>query len=110
MSSSIPVVSILVARFLRSNNYSETLDTFIREAGLPPDAGSIGVKHDDAPPRIGSDVDDIAAAEHWTLESIIQEKKKYDQSLRFERYGDDGVGMKDGWRIPGKDYFFAHRI
>jgi hypothetical protein len=99
MASSIPVAHILVARFLRSNNYSETLDIFIREAGLPPDAGSIGVKHDVGSTQTG---DDAEGAEHWTLESIVQEKKKYDQSLRFERYGDNGVGKKDGWKMPGK--------
>lgn len=77
------LASIIVARFLRSNNYNETLNTFIREAGLPSDAGAIN------------------NVEQWTLEGIIQEKKKFDQSLSFERHGDSQV-KKDEWSMPGE--------
>lgn len=87
-SSESVLASILVARFLRSNNYSETLDTFIREAGLPP---SIYLDK-------STEADSVA---QWTLEGIIQEKKKFDRSLSFERYGDSQF-KKDEWSMPGK--------
>ncbi|KAL1970502.1 hypothetical protein VTN77DRAFT_4146 [Rasamsonia byssochlamydoides] len=93
-SSSIPLASLLVARFLRSNNYAATLDTFIREAGLPPDAGGT---------RTDTTTGDRSSAEYddWTLEGVIQEKKTFDQSLRFERYGDDdGSARREGWSVP----------
>lgn len=84
------LASILVARFLRSNNYHETLDTFIREAGLPSDAGLVTRKSSD----------EAGGLDKWTLESIIQEKKRFDQTLSFERYGDSQA--KDEWSVPGK--------
>lgn len=84
------LASTLVARFLRSNNYHDTLDTFIREAGLPSDAGAVNRNKSD-------EADGI---DKWTLEGIIQEKKKFDQTLSFERYGDSLA--KDEWSVPGK--------
>ncbi|KAF3399690.1 hypothetical protein DPV78_007189 [Talaromyces pinophilus] len=82
------LASIIVARFLRSNNYNETLHTFIREAGLPSDAGVVN----------RNKADEVDGVDKWTLESIIQEKKKFDQTLSFERYGDSQA--KDEWSVP----------
>ncbi|KAH0131701.1 hypothetical protein KCU67_g16728, partial [Aureobasidium melanogenum] len=68
--------AIIVARFLKANSYDETLDAFIREAGLPPSAGSTN-KGD------------------LTIEKILEEKRTFDMSLQFERLGtDDGA---HGW-------------
>ncbi|THX34510.1 WD40 repeat-like protein [Aureobasidium pullulans] len=68
--------AIIVARFLKANSYDETLDTFIREAGLPPSAGS-------------TNRGDL------TIEKILEEKQTFDMSLQFERLGtDDGA---HGW-------------
>lgn len=85
------LASILVARFLRSNNYHETLDIFIREAGLPSDAGVVNMNK----------LDESDGVDKWTLEGIIREKKRFDQTLSFERYGHLPV-KKDGWSVPGK--------
>lgn len=98
-SSSIPLASLLVARFLRYNNYAATLETFIREAGLPPDAGSTSTEQNGRGGRYEYD--------DWTLEGVIQEKKTFDQSLRFERYGDDDDDdgrKRDRWSVPGEYY------
>ncbi|OGM45500.1 hypothetical protein ABOM_006511 [Aspergillus bombycis] len=81
-SQSPQLASILVARFLRSNNYAETLDAFIREAGLPADAGQ---------------VTDNKEGNNWTIESVLEEKKAFDQTLGFERYGEEA---KDEWSVP----------
>ncbi|KAE8350218.1 WD40-repeat-containing domain protein [Aspergillus coremiiformis] len=77
------LASILVARFLRTNNYSETLDAFIREAGLPANAGQ--VKENDK-------------EKNWTIESVLEEKKVFDRTLEFERYGEKEE--KDVWTVP----------
>lgn len=77
-----PLPTILVARFLRSNNYSETLDAFIREAGLPKDVGH-------------------SSRGNWTIEGVLQEKRTFDQSVNFERYGENDK-EKDVWSEPGK--------
>lgn len=90
-TQSPPLASLLVARFLRSNNYTETLDAFIREAGLPSDAGQTTEKALSSEP---------AGAGQWTLESIIQEKKTFDQSLTFERH-DESTSAKDEWTSLG---------
>lgn len=92
------LASILVARFLRSNNYHETLDTFIREAGLPSDAGLFGQSRNADGLAQSTNTADIG---QWTLEGIIQEKKRFDQTLSFERHGDLG-SKKDEWSLPGK--------
>ncbi|KAE8411792.1 hypothetical protein BDV36DRAFT_301517 [Aspergillus pseudocaelatus] len=81
-SQSPPLASILVARFLRTNNYAETLNSFIREAGLPADAGQ---------------VTDNQEGTNWTIESVLEEKKAFDQTLGFERYGED---ENDEWSVP----------
>ncbi|KAL1846185.1 hypothetical protein Plec18170_009301 [Paecilomyces lecythidis] len=83
----LPLASILVARFLRSNNYTETLDAFIREAGLPSNAGQVNSKTE--------------GADGWTIESVIEEKKAFDQTVNFERYGDEDAREKrDRWSSP----------
>ncbi|KAJ5486618.1 hypothetical protein N7530_000918 [Penicillium desertorum] len=65
--------SAIVARFLRSNNYSETLKAFLREADLAPDVGQTS----------GDDTN------NWTIQSLLEEKNTYDQTVNFERYGED---------------------
>lgn len=85
---SASLASTLVARFLRSNNYTHTLDAFIREAGLPADAGQITAKDD-------------SDENSWTIEGILEEKKKYDKSISFERYGDGGKENVK-WSTPGE--------
>ncbi|KKZ59160.1 hypothetical protein EMCG_05458 [[Emmonsia] crescens] len=74
---------ILVARFLRSNNYEQTLATFLEEAGLPPTTGASTLESGD---------------ENWTIEKIMEEKNVFDKSLAFERVA-RGEGQ-DGWKIP----------
>ncbi|MCJ1380317.1 hypothetical protein MMC17_003420 [Xylographa soralifera] len=71
--------AIIVARFLKANHYDQTLDAFISEAGLEPDAGSI-------------EKGDL------TIEKILEEKKVFDLSVRFEKFG-DGDG-EWGWTVP----------
>jgi hypothetical protein len=60
---------------------TQTLNAFIGEAGLSQDAGDTE----------GGDL---------TLETLLDEKNKFDLSLRFEKLGveDD----KLGWSRPGK--------
>ncbi|KAJ5996041.1 hypothetical protein N7522_007701 [Penicillium canescens] len=67
------LANALVARFLRTNDHTETLKAFIREAGLAPDVGQTS----------GGDTN------NWTIQSLLEEKQTYDQSVNFERYGDD---------------------
>ncbi|KAJ5542558.1 hypothetical protein N7535_004980 [Penicillium sp. DV-2018c] len=64
------LASALVARFLRTKGYSETLKAFIREAELAPDVGQIS----------GDDTN------NWTIHSLLEEKETYDQTVAFERY------------------------
>ncbi|KAF9734992.1 hypothetical protein PMIN06_009338 [Paraphaeosphaeria minitans] len=72
----LPTIAELVAHFLRSNGYTETLAVFISEAELPVDTGS---RNPD-----------------FTIEQILQEKKTFDTSLNFERLGLEDNGRK--WR------------
>ncbi len=58
----------------------QTLTSFLCEAGLPPDAGSISK---------GS----------LTIEKILEEKKLFDLSVRFEKLGTGNE--KKGWSKPG---------
>ncbi|KAL1956865.1 hypothetical protein VTO42DRAFT_6713 [Malbranchea cinnamomea] len=83
-SDSIITPSILIARFLRANNYRDTLSAFIREAGLPQDVG-LGV---------GGESDT------WTIEEIIEEKKAFDKTLNFERLGNEREDSQDSWTVP----------
>ncbi|RAQ71397.1 hypothetical protein COH20_003513 [Aspergillus flavus] len=80
-SQNPPLASILVARFLRTNNYAETLNAFIREAGLPANAGQVTDQEEN----------------NWTIESVLEEKKAFDQTQHFERYGQS---EKDEWSVP----------
>lgn len=79
------LASALVARFLRTNNYSDTLQAFIREAGLPSDVGQSS----------GDDTN------HWSIQSLLEEKKTFDHSANFERYGEESE-ENDQWRVPGE--------
>ena len=58
----------------------ETLDAFLGEAGLSPDAGS--VKKGDI-----------------TIESILEEKQAFDLSLGFEKCG---IEEDEGWSLLGR--------
>lgn len=88
-SQTTSLASTLVARFLRSNNYTQTLDIFIREAGLSADAG-----------QPGKDEDDDRDGNSWTIEGVLEEKKAFDKSVAFERYNED-ESRKDVWSVPG---------
>ncbi|KAF1833786.1 WD40 repeat-like protein [Decorospora gaudefroyi] len=72
----LPSAAELVAHFLRSNGYTQTLNSFVEEADLPSDVGT------------GSD-------SLVTIESILQEKKTFDLSLSFEKFGVDDT--ERGW-------------
>ncbi|KAL1796350.1 hypothetical protein ACET3X_004890 [Alternaria dauci] len=74
----LPSAAELVARYLRANGYTQTLNSFVQEADLPPDAGS-------------------ASDSTVTIESILQEKKTFDLSLNFEKLGVDD--NERGWTI-----------
>ncbi|KAJ5893291.1 hypothetical protein N7495_004982 [Penicillium taxi] len=65
------LTSALVARYLRTNNYTETLQALIREAELEPDVGQ-------------SSGDDTNG---WTIQNLLEEKRAFDHSVNFERYG-----------------------
>lgn len=84
-TQSASLASTLVARFLRSNNFSDTLNTFIHEAGLSADVGQTDSGND------------------WTIEEVLEEKKAFDKSVNFERYNEDE--KKDVWTVPGMSFF-----
>ncbi|OJD35435.1 wd40 repeat-like protein [Diplodia corticola] len=71
--------AVLVARFLRGNNYSNTLAAFLEEANLPPDAGTLS-KGD------------------LTIEQVLREKETFDLTANFERLGVEDADK--GWRSP----------
>ena len=58
----------------------QTLETFVQEAGLKPDAGT-------------------TEPGDWTIERILEEKKQYDTSLNYEKHIDQ---TGNGWSVPGK--------
>ena len=58
----------------------QTYGAFVKEAGLPDDAGTTGPGD-------------------WTIEQILEEKKQYDSSLSFEKKPTENV---HGWKLPGK--------
>ncbi|ERF74511.1 hypothetical protein EPUS_03949 [Endocarpon pusillum Z07020] len=76
-SSATP--EVIVARFLQSNHYNETLDAFLREAGLPADAAQ-------------------TAAGDWTIEKILEEKRQYDAGIVYEKTS--GEEREGGWTRP----------
>lgn len=84
--------STLVARFLRTNNYTETLRAFIREAGLPNNVGQ--------PSSSSSSSQDNHGESSWTIEGVLEEKKAFDKSVNFERYGGDDKERGE-WSEPG---------
>ncbi|USP82677.1 hypothetical protein yc1106_09951 [Curvularia clavata] len=67
----LPSAAELVARFLRVNG-------FVQEAELPPDIGA-------------------ASDDQVTIESVLQEKKRFDLSLNFEKLGIDDTDQ--GWAV-----------
>ncbi|KAL8677714.1 MAG: hypothetical protein Q9224_001526 [Gallowayella concinna] len=77
---SVDSPAILCARFLQANGYNDTLQAFLGEAGLPPDAGSL-------------------SPGDLTIEKVLEEKKVFDLSLNFERYSISKVGQD--WSLPG---------
>ncbi|KAJ5106155.1 hypothetical protein N7456_002830 [Penicillium angulare] len=77
------LASAIVARFLRSNNYAETLQAFIREADLPVDVGQSS----------GDDTHNL------TVQKLLEEKKAFDHTVNSERYGESGKG-NDIWTTP----------
>ncbi|KAJ5630098.1 hypothetical protein N7528_003755 [Penicillium herquei] len=77
------LASAIVAQFLRTNNYTETLQAFLREAELPVDAGQSS----------GDDTQNL------TIQSLLEEKKAFDHSANFERYGEDAKD-DDMWTVP----------
>lgn len=79
--------SAIVARFLRSHDYSETLKAFLREADLAPDVGQSS----------GDDTN------NWTIQSLLEEKNTYDQTVNFERYGTSNQ-QSALWSEPGEFY------
>ncbi|KAH7402458.1 WD40-repeat-containing domain protein [Pyrenochaeta sp. MPI-SDFR-AT-0127] len=74
----LPSAAELVARFLRTNGYDETLSSFVKEAGLPPDIGAVS--------------DGLT-----TIETILDEKRTFDLSLNFEKLGVDDNDK--GWTV-----------
>ncbi|KZM19758.1 hypothetical protein ST47_g9293 [Ascochyta rabiei] len=75
----LPSAAELVARFLRTNGYNDTLNSFVKEAGLPPDTGA-------------------GSKSSVTIESILHEKKTFDLSLNFEKLGVEDSSRQ--WAIP----------
>ncbi|KAF2632848.1 hypothetical protein BU25DRAFT_417427 [Macroventuria anomochaeta] len=75
----LPSASELVAQYLRTNGYTETLKSFVKEADLPPDTGT------------GSN-------SSVTIETILHEKKTFDLSLSFEKLGVEDANR--AWAVP----------
>ncbi|KAF2110085.1 WD40-repeat-containing domain protein [Lophiotrema nucula] len=75
----LPSAAELVARYLKANGYTETLASFLKEAGLPSDTGS-------------------TSNDGVSVEQILQEKKIFDMSLSFEKIGIDDKNR--GWCEP----------
>ncbi|KAI4283956.1 MAG: hypothetical protein L6R38_001791 [Xanthoria sp. 2 TBL-2021] len=79
--------AILCARFLKANNYNETLQAFLAEAGLPSDAGSVNNPGD------------------LTIEKVLEEKRVFDLSLNFERFKVAETGRQ--WSSPEPEHPWA---
>ncbi|KAF2206657.1 hypothetical protein CERZMDRAFT_89147 [Cercospora zeae-maydis SCOH1-5] len=71
--------ALIVARYLKSNNYTQTYEAFIAEAGLPYDAGNV----------TKGDLD---------LETLLDEKKNFDIAVKFEKLGVEDANT--GWKQP----------
>ncbi|KAL8929632.1 MAG: hypothetical protein Q9172_000428 [Xanthocarpia lactea] len=82
--------AVLCARFLEANNYHDTLQAFLTEANLPQNTGTLSNPND------------------LTIEKILEEKKIFDLSLRFEKFGRDGDDDDEdggrGWRVPAPEF------
>lgn len=70
--------AILVARFLKANHYTGTLQAFLKEANLPEKAADTN-------------------SGDWTLEKLIEEKVQFDTSLNFEKKDNEA---SHGWSKP----------
>lgn len=70
--------AILVARYLKANHYSKSLDAFLRETNLTEKAAATN-------------------AGDWTLEQLLEEKIQFDTSLNFEKVDNQG---DHGWVQP----------
>ncbi|ETN36944.1 uncharacterized protein HMPREF1541_07931 [Cyphellophora europaea CBS 101466] len=68
----------IVARYLQSQGYQQTLETFITETDLSPGAATTNPGD-------------------WDLEEIIKEKSLFDQNLNFEK---DSAATRTGWSEP----------
>lgn len=65
---------------LHKLTHRQTLNAFIKEAGLAPDVGA-------------------STSDQVTIEQILQEKKTFDLSLNFEKLG---VDTERRWLTPGQ--------
>ncbi|GAB7358319.1 hypothetical protein MBLNU230_g2392t1 [Neophaeotheca triangularis] len=70
--------AVIVARWLKSNNYTASYDQFLEESNLDPGLADGGR---------GS----------LTLERLLEEKRAFDVAGSFEKVGEDG-GEGEGWR------------
>ncbi|KAI9718668.1 MAG: hypothetical protein M1828_006603 [Chrysothrix sp. TS-e1954] len=77
----------IVARYLRQNNHHDTLDAFLREAGLPLATGGSSTPED------------------WTVEKVLQEKHTYDLSLKFEKVSVDDTSKAWSINAPSLPHF-----
>ncbi|KAF2275992.1 uncharacterized protein EI97DRAFT_433923 [Westerdykella ornata] len=73
----LPSAAELVAGYLRTNGYNETLEKFIDEAGLEKGSGSSNV---------------------ISVEDLLREKQAFDLSLKFEKLGTHATQAT--WRKP----------
>ncbi|RMZ78092.1 hypothetical protein DV737_g4025, partial [Chaetothyriales sp. CBS 132003] len=62
--------AVVVARFLKANNYPQTLEVFLQEAGLSESSITLN-------------------ANDWTIEKILEEKRRLDASQAYEKTPDD---------------------
>ncbi|QIW97578.1 hypothetical protein AMS68_003096 [Peltaster fructicola] len=70
--------ALIVARFLKTNNYTQSFEAFIQEAGLSEDAGDV-------------------TSSGLTLERLLEEKRLYDQSANFEKLNLSSDDNDQGW-------------
>ena len=68
----------MVARFLKANHYTKTLEAFLRETNLTEKAATTNPGD-------------------WTLEKLIEEKVQFDTSLNFEKKNNEA---SHGWTLP----------
>ncbi|RMD39226.1 hypothetical protein DV735_g5908, partial [Chaetothyriales sp. CBS 134920] len=75
--------ALVVARFLKANSYTQTLEAFLREAGLSQ--SSVSLNEDDL-----------------TIEKILEEKRQLDASLAYEKKAGDDEDEDEAarWTTP----------